>query len=52
VLLHVDGVASLQRIAAMSSLSLPDTIEAFLQLMVLGVVAVREERSSICSTAA
>jgi hypothetical protein len=40
VLLHVDGVASLQRIAAMACLSLPDTIEAFLQLLLLGVVEV------------
>jgi hypothetical protein len=40
VLLHVDGVASLQRIASMACLTLPDTIEAFLQLLVLGIVAV------------
>ena len=43
VLLHVDGVASLQRIAAMACLSLPDTIEAFLQLLLLGVVEVKED---------
>jgi hypothetical protein len=43
VLLHVDGVASLQRIAAMACLSLPDTIEAFLQLLLLGVVEVKDE---------
>jgi hypothetical protein len=42
VLLHVDGVASLQRIAAMASLSLPETIESFLQLLLLGLVEVPE----------
>jgi hypothetical protein len=43
VLLHVDGDASLQKIATMACLSLPDTIEAFLQLLGLGVVGIRED---------
>jgi hypothetical protein len=42
-LLHVDGVASIQKIAGMACLSLPDAIEAFSQLMVLGVVVVNDD---------
>lgn len=38
VLLHVDGVRSLEQIAAQTQQSLPDTIEIFLQLLALGLV--------------
>jgi len=38
VLLQVDGVLSLQEIAAKSNLSLPDTIGAYLDLLGLGIV--------------
>ncbi len=38
VLLQVDGVLSLQEIAAKTKLSLPDTIGAYLDLLGLGVV--------------
>ena len=38
VLLQVDGVLSLQEIAAKTNLSLPDTIGAYLDLLGLGVV--------------
>src|SRR4051794_24068398 len=38
VLLEVDGVLSLQEIAAKTNLSLPETIGAYLDLLGLGVV--------------
>jgi hypothetical protein len=41
VLAQVDGRRSLKEIASDIELSLPDTIEAFFQLVALGLVAVR-----------
>jgi hypothetical protein len=38
VLAHIDGVRSLEHIALRTRLSLPETIEIFLQLLALGVV--------------
>lgn len=38
VLVHVDGQRSLEQIASRTGLSLPDTIEVFLQLLALGLV--------------
>jgi hypothetical protein len=46
VLLHVDGESSLQMISERACLPISATIEVFLQLLIAGVVVVKEEPES------